>query len=48
MALERKDCESGKSGWFYGNQVYFSPKEDLVQGKVEHAQRHPTDINRTP
>jgi hypothetical protein len=25
----------------YGNQVPFSPKEDLVQGKVEHAPRLP-------
>jgi hypothetical protein len=48
MTLATKDCESGKSGWFYGNQVCFSPKEDLVQGKVEHAQRHPKDIKTTP
>jgi hypothetical protein len=46
----RKDCESGKSGrdWFYGNQVPFSPKEDLVQDKVEHAPRLPKGINTTP
>jgi hypothetical protein len=50
MAPARKDCESGKSGrgWFYGNQVCLSPKEDLMQGKVEHAPRHPKDINTTP
>jgi hypothetical protein len=48
MALAWKDCELGKSGWFYGNQACFSPKEDLVQGKVEQAQRHLKDINTTP
>jgi hypothetical protein len=26
----------------------FLSKEDLVQGKVEHAQRHSKDINTTP
>jgi hypothetical protein len=43
MVPARKGCESGKSGrdWFYGKQVPFSPKEDLVQGKVEHAPRLP-------
>jgi hypothetical protein len=29
-------------------KVCFSPKEDLVQGKVEHIPRHPKDINKTP
>jgi hypothetical protein len=50
MAPTRKGCELGKSGWgwFYGNQVCFSPKEDLVQGKVGHAPRHPKGINTTP
>ena len=50
MASARKGCETGKSGrgWFYGNQVCFSPKEDLVQGKVEHAPRLPKGINTTP
>jgi hypothetical protein len=50
MAPARKGWESGKSGqgWFYGNQVCFSPKEDLVQNKVEHAPRNPKDINTTP
>jgi hypothetical protein len=28
--------------------VPFSPKEDLVQGKVEHAPRLPKGINTTP
>jgi hypothetical protein len=47
MVPARKGYESGKSGrgWFYGNQVPFSPKEDLVQGKVEHAPRLPKGIN---
>jgi hypothetical protein len=47
MMPARKGCESRKSGrgWFYGNQVPFSPKEDLVQGKVEHAPRLPKGIN---
>jgi hypothetical protein len=31
-----------------GNQVPFSPKEDLVEGKVEHAPRLPKGINITP
>jgi hypothetical protein len=50
MVPARKGCESGKSGrgWFYGNQVPFSPKEDLVQGKVEHAPRLPKGINTPP
>jgi hypothetical protein len=50
MAPARKGCESRNSrwGWFYGNQVGFSPKEDLVQGKVDHAPRHPKGINTTP
>jgi hypothetical protein len=49
MVPARKGCESWKSGrgWFYGNQVPFSPKEDLVQGKVEHAPRLPNGINTT-
>jgi hypothetical protein len=43
MMPARKGCASRKSGrgWFYGNQVPFSPKEDIVQGKVEHAPRLP-------
>jgi hypothetical protein len=46
---QRKGCESGKSGrgWFYGNQVAFSPKEDLTEGKVENAPRLPKGINTT-
>jgi hypothetical protein len=50
MVPARKGCESGKSGWgwFYGNQVPFSPKEDLVQGKVEHAPTLPKGINTPP
>jgi hypothetical protein len=50
MVPARKGCESGKSGgdWFYGNQVPFSPKEDLVQGKVENAPRLPKGVNTTP
>jgi hypothetical protein len=50
MVPARKGCESGKSGrgWFYGNQVPFSPKEDLMQGKVEHAPRLPKGINTPP
>jgi hypothetical protein len=50
VALARKAYKTGKSGqgWFYGNQVLFSPKEDLVQGKVEHARRLPKGINTTP
>jgi hypothetical protein len=32
----------------FGNQVPFSPKEDLVQGKVEHAPRLPKVINTPP
>jgi hypothetical protein len=50
MAPARNGYESGKSGRgsFYGNQVCFFPKEDLVQGKVEHAPRHPKGINTTP
>jgi hypothetical protein len=50
MVPARKGCESGKSGrgWFYGNQVPFSPKEDLVQGKVENAPRLTKGINTTP
>jgi hypothetical protein len=50
MVLERKGCESVKSGrgWFYGNQVPFPPKEDLMQSKVEHAPRLPKGINTTP
>jgi hypothetical protein len=50
MVPARKGCESGKSGrgWFYGNQVPFSPKEDLVQGKLEHAPRLPKGINTPP
>jgi hypothetical protein len=50
MAPTREDCESGKSGryWGYGNQVPFSPKEDLVQGRLEHAPRLPKGINTTP
>jgi hypothetical protein len=50
MVPARKGCESRKSGWgcFYGNQVPFSPKEDLVQGKVEHAPRLPKGINTPP
>jgi hypothetical protein len=49
MVPAKKSCESGKSGRgrFYGNQVPFSPKEDLVQGKVEHAPRLPKGINTT-
>jgi hypothetical protein len=50
MVPARKGCESGKSGrgWVYGNQVRFSPKEDLVQGKVEHSPRLPKGINTNP
>jgi hypothetical protein len=49
MVPTRKGYESGKfgRGWVYGNQVGFSPKEDLVQGKVEHAPRLPKGINAT-
>jgi hypothetical protein len=49
MMPARKGWELGKSGrvWFYGNQVHFSPKEDLVQGKVEDAPRLPKGINTT-
>jgi hypothetical protein len=49
MAPTRKGCESGKSGqcWVYGNQVRFSPKEDLMQGKLEHAPKLPKGINTT-
>jgi hypothetical protein len=32
----------------FGNQVPFPPKEDLVEGKVEHAPRLPKGINITP
>jgi hypothetical protein len=28
--------------------LWKSPKEDCVQGKVEHAKRHLKDINTTP
>jgi hypothetical protein len=50
MASARQGYKTGKSGrgWFYRNQVPFSPKEDLVQGKVEHAPRLPKGINTTP
>jgi hypothetical protein len=50
MVPARKGCESGKFGWgwFYGNQVPSSPKEDLMQRKVEHAPRLPKGINTTP
>jgi hypothetical protein len=50
MMPARKGCESGKyvRDRFYGNQVPFSPKEDVVQGKVEHAPRLPKGINTTP
>jgi hypothetical protein len=50
MVPARKGCESRKSGrgWFYGNQVPFSPKEDLMQGKVEQAPRLPKGINTPP
>jgi hypothetical protein len=50
MASARQDYKTGKSerGWFYGNQVPFSPQEDLVQGKVEHAPRLPKGISTTP
>jgi hypothetical protein len=34
--------------WVYGNQIRFSPKEDLVQGKLEDAPRLPKGINTTP
>jgi hypothetical protein len=47
MVSARQGYKTEKSGrgWFYGNQVPFSPKEDLVQGKVEHASRLPKGIN---
>jgi hypothetical protein len=50
MVPARKVCESGKSGRgrFYGNQVCFSRKEDLVQGKVEHASKAPKGTNTIP
>jgi hypothetical protein len=50
MVLARQGYKIGKSGrgWFYGNQVPISPKEDLVQGKAENAPRLPKGINTTP
>jgi hypothetical protein len=50
MALARQGYKTGKSGrgWFYGHQVPFSPEEDPVQGKVQHAPRLPKGINTTP
>jgi hypothetical protein len=49
MVPARKACESGKSGrgQVYGNQVGFSPKEDLMQGKVENTPRLSKGINTT-
>jgi hypothetical protein len=46
MTPTREVCESGKSGryWVYGNQVPFSPKEDLVQGRLEHTPSLPKGI----
>jgi hypothetical protein len=50
MTLARQGYKTEKFGrdWFYGNQVPFSPKEDLMQGKVEHTPRLPKVINTTP
>jgi hypothetical protein len=47
---DKEGCESEKSGrdYVYGNQVCFSPKEDLVQDKVEHTPRLLKSINTTP
>jgi hypothetical protein len=49
IALARQGYKIGKfgRGWFYGNQVPFSPKEDIMQGKVEHTPRIPKGINTT-
>jgi hypothetical protein len=44
MVLESKGCESWKSGrgYVYGNQVRFSPKEDLVKDKVDVTPKIPS------
>jgi hypothetical protein len=43
MVQVMKRCESGKSGRgrVYGNQIPFSPKEDLMQGMADHIPRLP-------